>query len=175
MEKYIAYLRAINVGGSKIHKMDALRNLFDSFGLQDVQTYIQSGNVIFASPQQDSGSLESELESKLKAALGYRLEIFLRTWAENEKIAKQTLFKIGKTDTLHIVFLKEKVGKKTEKELLAFNSKADEFAVHGREIFNLRHDRDASIFSNALIEKLLKAPATTRNWNTIYKISEKYN
>jgi uncharacterized protein (DUF1697 family) len=84
------------------------------------------------------------------------------------------IFKIDKTDTLYIVFLKKKIDKKTEKELLALNSKADKFAVHGREIFNLRHDRDPSIFSNAFIEKLLKNPATTRNWNTIYKITEKY-
>jgi uncharacterized protein (DUF1697 family) len=75
---------------------------------------------------------------------------------------------------LHVVFLKEKVDKKAEKELFALNSKADEFAVHGREIFNLRRDKDKSIFSNAFIEKMIKGPATTRNWNTILKISEKY-
>ncbi len=174
MKKYIAYLRAINVGGSRIIKMDDLRKIFTSFDLQDVQTYIQTGNVIFASHPRDSSSLEAELKSKLKAALGYPVEIFLRTWAENTKLAKQTTFNVGKDDTLHIAFLKEKIDKNTEKELLALNSKADEFAVHGREIFNLRHDKDKSIFSNTLIEKLIKAPATTRNWNTIYKIVEKF-
>jgi len=174
MEKYVAYLRAINVGGSKIIKMDDLRSMFTSFGLQDVQTYIQTGNVIFASPQRDSGSLESELETKLKATLGYPIEIFLRTWAENEKLAKQVFFTTGKTDTLHIVLLKEKISATTKKELLAFTSQAEEFAVHGREIFNLRHDKDKSIFSNAFIEKIIKASATTRNWNTINKIVEKF-
>ena len=47
MEKYVAFLRAINVGGQAIIKMDDLRKMFESFGLQNVQTYIQTGNVIF--------------------------------------------------------------------------------------------------------------------------------
>jgi len=46
--------------------------------------------------------------------------------------------------------------------------------VNGSEVYNLRRDKDASIFSSNLIEKILKAPATTRNWNTICKIAEKY-
>lgn len=83
MEKYAAYLRAVNVGGSKIIKMEDLRKSFTSFGMRDVQTCISR-----------------------------------------------------KDETLHIAFLKEKPDKKTAQSILAFKSKADEFAVHGREIFN---------------------------------------
>lgn len=174
MKKYVAYLRAINVGGTSIIKMDDLRRMFESFGFSNVQTCIQSGNVIFASSQWDGGSLETKLESRLEEALGWKVGVFIRTWEENDKLAKQSLFEVGKDETLHIVFLREKPPKQTEQNLLSFNSPADEFAAKGREIYNLRCDRDKSVFSNNFIEKIVKAPATTRNWNTICKIAEKY-
>jgi uncharacterized protein (DUF1697 family) len=89
-------------------------------------------------------------------------------------IANQRLFKLRGDDTLHIVFLREKLDKKTGQAFMSHNSKADEFAVKGREVYNLRHDREQSVFTNNFIEKILKAPTTTRNWNTICKIAEKY-
>jgi uncharacterized protein (DUF1697 family) len=58
--------------------------------------------------------------------------------------------------------------------LAAFNSPADEFTIKGREAYNLRRDREASVFSNQFIEKTLKVPATTRNLNTLRKIVEKF-
>jgi uncharacterized protein (DUF1697 family) len=57
---------------------------------------------------------------------------------------------------------------------MEFNSKVDDFTVKGREVYNLRRDRGKSVFSNNFIEKVLKTPATTRNWTTICKIAQKY-
>jgi len=171
MTKYVAFLRAINVGGTKIIKMDNLRKMFESFGFDNVQTYIQTGNVIFES--QDTPNLEAQIENQLAAALGYRVEIFLRSMDEISKIVQQTRFKPKEADTLHIVFLRGKSAKTLADKLGQYNSPADEFAAIGREVYNLRHDRDQSIFSNSFIEKIFGA-ATTRNMTTLRKIFEKY-
>ena len=172
MQKYVAFLRAINVGGTKIIKMADLKRMFESFGLSNVQTYIQSGNVIFevnASP-----NLEAKIEAQLEKALGYKVETFLRTMDELVKIAGKPAFEPQGDETLHIAFLRQRVEKPSERELLSLRSEADDFVVKGREVYNLRRDRDKSVFSNNLIEKILKVPATTRSLTTVRKIAEKY-
>ncbi|RJP48394.1 MAG: DUF1697 domain-containing protein [Anaerolineaceae bacterium] len=174
MKKYIAFLRAINVGGTKIIKMDNLKKIFESFGFANVQTYIQSGNVVFET--KESAMLEAKIEEQLEQALGYKVEVFLRTMDELAKIASQPAFEPRGDETLHVVFLRKSqdANHKSKQELLSFRSEADDFAVKGREVYNLRRDRDKSVFSNNFIEKSLKESNTTRNLTTLRKITEKY-
>lgn len=171
MTKYVALLRAVNVGGTKVIKMDELRKIFGSFGLANVQTFIQSGNVIFET--RASPTLEARLEKQLEIALGYRTIVFLRSMAEIENIVNQNRFKPAENETLHVVFLRKTPPKSQIETLKQYNSTADEFAVIGREVYNLRHDRDRSIFTNNFVEKIFDK-ATTRNMTTIKKILEKY-
>jgi len=159
------------LGGTKIIKMDDLRKIFESFGLNNVQTYIQTGNVIFEA--KESPTLETKIETQLEEALGYRVEVFLRSMAEIESIVNQNHFEPKEEDALHIVFLREKPATALVDALKQYNSPADEFAVIGREVYNLRHNRDKSVFSNNFIEKIFGA-ATTRNSTTLRKIYEKY-
>src|SRR4030095_12113038 len=70
MPRYVAFLRAINVGGH-IVKMDQLRKLFTQLGFTDVETFIASGNVLFSSSSKSGPALEKKIEKHLKAALGY--------------------------------------------------------------------------------------------------------
>lgn len=174
MKKYIAFLRAINVGGAKIIKMEDLKKMFESFGCLNVQTYIQSGNVIFEA--KESAGLEAKIEAQLEKALGYKVETFLRTMDEAAKIASRPAFEPKDGETLHIVFLRKSRGvkKESEQNLLSFKSEADDFAMRGSEVYNLRRDRDKSVFSNQFIEKILNAEGTTRNLTTLRKIVEKY-
>ena len=106
MTKYVAFLRAINVGGTKIIKMDDLRKMFESFGLSNVQTFIQSGNVIFETTAKSTTTLEDKLEKQLEKALGYYVEIFIRSMAEIGKIVDQKHFEPKAEDTIHVVFLR---------------------------------------------------------------------
>jgi uncharacterized protein (DUF1697 family) len=168
---YVAFLRAVNVGGTKIIKMDNFRKMFDSFGFGNVQTYIQSGNVIFEA--RAAPSLEAKIEKQLEKTLGHKTEVFVRSMEEIERIADQNRFKPGESETLNVVFLWEESAKSQIETLKQYNSAADEFAVIGREVYNLRHDRDRSVFSNNFIEKIFNT-ATTRNITTIKKILEKY-
>ena len=174
MTKYVAFLRAINVGGHTIIKMTDLKQMFESLSLENVQTYIQSGNVIFESAEDDTASLEAQIESQVEKATGYKTKLFVRTLRDVQSIAHNSPFTAKADETVHIGFLKEKPDKKHQEVLLSFRSDADDFAVKGLEVYNLRHDREKSIFSNNFIEKVLKIPATTRNMTVIKKIGEKY-
>ena len=174
MIKYIAFLRAINVGGHTIIKMTDLKQIFEACGLENVQTYIQSGNVIFESNKDDTTSLENEIASQVEKATGYKTQLFVRTIREVQSIASKSPFTAKADETVHVAFLKEKPDKKQQKVLLSLRSDADDFAVKGREVYNLRYDREKSIFSNNFIEKILKVPGTTRNMTVIRKIADKY-
>jgi uncharacterized protein (DUF1697 family) len=174
MKKYIAFLRAINVGGTKIIKMEDLKKHFESFGCINVQTYINSGNVIFEA--KESAVLEEKIEKQLEKALGYKVETFLRTMDEVAEIVSKPAFEPQGDETQHVVFLRNRqsVDKKSEQNLLSLRSEADDFVIKGSEVYNLRRDRDASIFSNNFIEKTLKVEGTSRNINTLRKVVEKY-
>ena len=76
MSRYIAFLRAINVGGHTV-TMDRLRALFTSLGFTRVETFIASGNVIFDTPSRSPTKLESNIEQHLQLALGYEVRTFL--------------------------------------------------------------------------------------------------
>ncbi len=174
MKKHIAFLRAINVGGTKIIKMEDLRRMFESFGCINTQTYIQSGNVIFEA--KESATLEEKIEKHLEATLGYKVETFLRTMDAVTQIARKPAFEPQGDETLHVVFLRnrQRVDKKSEQNLLSLRSEADDFIIQGSEVYNLRRDREKSIFSNNFIEKTLKVEGTTRNITTLRKIAEKH-
>jgi uncharacterized protein (DUF1697 family) len=79
VKRYIAFLRAVNVGGTTIIKMNDLKQMFESFGLENVETYIQTGNVIFDSDKSKASVLEKQIENQLAEVLGKRIRLFVRT------------------------------------------------------------------------------------------------
>lgn len=174
MTKYVAFLRAINVGGTSIIKMSDLKQIFESLGLEHVQTYIQSGNVIFESDEDNAASLEAQIEDQVEKVTGFKTKLFVRTLRDVQSIAQKSPFTAQAEQTVHVAFLKEKPDKKHQEALLALRSQADDFAVKGREVYNLRRDRETSVFSNNFVEKILKVAGTTRNMTVIKKISEKF-
>jgi uncharacterized protein (DUF1697 family) len=171
--KYVAFLRAINVGGNAIIKMADLKKMFEAAGLENVQTYIQSGNVIFESDQ-DPDALEKQIEHLLEKAAAYRIHVFVRTMREVQAIAEKSPFTAKDSEMVYVTFLEEKPDKKSQQALLSFKSDTDDFAFKGRELYNLRRDREKSVFSGNFVEKHLKMSATTRNMITIAKIVAKY-
>ena len=171
--KYVAFLRAINVGGNAIIKMSDLKKMFESAGMENVQTYIQSGNVIFESDE-DTDTIAKQLERQLENAARYKIELFVRTMREVQYIAEKSPFHPKDGETAYVTFLSKKPDKKSQQALLAFKSEADDFVFKKRELYNLRRDRENSVFSGNFVERILKMPATTRNLTTITKIVEKY-
>jgi uncharacterized protein (DUF1697 family) len=109
MPRYIAFLRAINVGGHTV-KMEVLRRHFEVLGLSDAETFIASGNVIFETTAKNTRLLEKKIEEQLRTALGYEVATFIRTAAELAAIAKYQPFAAAAMKTaqaLNIAFLAE--------------------------------------------------------------------
>ena len=171
--KYVAFLRAINVGGNAIIKMSDLKQLFEAARLENVQTYLQSGNVIFES-EEGVESLVKQIERQLENAAKYKIHVFVRTMRQVQLIAEKAPFTAKAEETVFVAFLDKKPNKKTQQAVLSFKSEADDFAFKSHELYNLRHDRETSVFSSTFIEKILKMPTTTRNLTTITKIVEKF-
>ncbi len=177
-ELYIAFLRAINVGGHNV-KMDDLRNRFKSLGFQKVETFIASGNVIFEGLTENAQSLEKQIESFLHKSLGYQVTTFIRSASELVKIANYQPFPITERaeegSSLYIAFLPTIPSDQAQQKLMDFRTPVDEFHVHGREIYWLCRTRmSESTFSGNLLEKTVGMPATLRNSTTVRKLAAKY-
>ncbi len=176
MPKYVALLRAINVGGHTV-KMDHLRSLFEAVGLANVETFIASGNVIFDSRSKDTAALERKIEKHLQETLGYEVKTFIRSVADLATVANYKPFSESEQGRylLYIGFVAAKPGGQVKQKLLSFAGELDDFHIHGRELYWLCRTRMSdSKFSGALAEKILGMRATFRNSTTIKKLAAKY-
>ena len=174
MQRYIAFLRAINVGGHTV-KMDQLRALFVSLDLVGVETFIASGNVIFESQATDVRALERQIERHLQTALGYAVATFIRSAAELAAVAQYQPFAAAEANSLYVAFLPAAPASAAEQKLLAFRTAIDDFHIHEREVYWLcRTKMSESTFSGALLEKAIGMPATMRNITTIKRLAAKY-
>jgi uncharacterized protein (DUF1697 family) len=179
MPKYVAFLRAINVGGHTV-KMDYLRTLFEGLGFSKVETFIASGNVIFDSTSKSTKALEQKIESCLLKALGYEVTTFIRSTAELADIAQHKPFPDSDLNAaghaLYIGFMANEPSAKAEKALLSLVTKTDHFSLKGREVYwLLRTKFSDSRISGALLAKTLGMPATLRNATTVKKLAAKYS
>lgn len=177
MPRYIAFLRAINVGGHTV-KMDKLRALFESLGYSRVETFIASGNVVFESKSGDAQALQRSIEALLRRSLGYEVATFIRTDAEIAAIAQYKPFAnlaLKSARALNVAFLAKPLPDEVTKALMRLKTDIDEFHVHGREVYWLcRKKQSESSFSNALFERTLKIQTTFRGFNTIVRLAAKY-
>jgi uncharacterized protein (DUF1697 family) len=180
MAKYIAFLRAINVGGHTV-KMDYLRQLFGEMGFSEVETFIASGNVIFEAEgeDEDTAGLERQIAEYLEKRLGYGVATFIRTPAEVAMAAECRPFAAEELEAdgnvVYVGFLGERPGEAAIEKLRAFNNEVDEFRVNGREVYWLaRRKMGESKFSGGQLEKALGMAATVRNVTTVRKLAAKY-
>ena len=177
MTRYIAFLRAINVGGHTV-KMDYLRQLFESLGFSNVETFIASGNVLFETDSNNEHALEKKIEARLNETLGYEVATFIRSDAELKAIANYKPFPQSQLDAavaFNVALLKESVDEKSRQKVMALRTTIDEFHFHERELYWLcKKKQSESTFSNAVLEKTMGGPSTIRGWITVQKIAAKY-
>jgi len=172
--KYVAFLRAINVGGHTV-KMDHLRTLFEELEFSNVETFIASGNVIFSSAAKNTGALEKKIAEYLKKNLGYEVDTFLRTIQEVAELEKRSPFTADKKEKdVYVAFLHETPNVTATSALMALKNKLNDFAILDREVYWLRLNKDDSIFLKNSLDKILKMSATVRNLTTIHKLAEKH-
>lgn len=173
MPRYVAFLRAINVGGRNV-KMDTLRRLFESMKLRDVETFIASGNVMFDSPSKDPVALEQRIERHLARELDYEVATFLRTPAELTEIVAHEPFPsdpLAPGHVLWIGFFRSAPAGDGQRKLDAFHTENDDFHLHERELYwRRRRTGIESLASGARLEKAL-GPLTMRNVTTVRKLA----
>ena len=175
--RYIAFLRAINVGGHTV-KMDRLRDLFVELGFTGVETYIASGNVIFETRAKDPAKLEAKIEKALHAVLGFEVAAFLRTPAELEALTQHPAFpeaELAQAGAYCVGMLKAPLTKEQQKTLKGLETEQDSFALNGKEIYWLCQVRQSeSKFSNNLFERKVGVVSTFRGISTLQKMVKKY-
>lgn len=178
MPRYIAFLRAINVGG-RVVKMERLRQAFSEIGLFNIETFIASGNVIFESQSTNEEPLCKKIETQLARKLGYKVDTFLRNEAGLREIAQHQPFKAGEMKgadrTVYVAFLSAAPPAAAKTKLMNLRGEVDDFQLHGREVYWLlrRKTMSESLFSGALLEKTLGMSATMRNFNTVTRLAAK--
>jgi uncharacterized protein (DUF1697 family) len=177
MTRYVAFLRAINVGGHVV-KMEDLRAHFELLKFTSVQTFIASGNVIFETTRKDAVVLCAMIESSLHKVLGYEVATFLRTESEVAAIARYRPFSdsaIASALTFCVGFLAAPLSAEAQQKALALKTEMDDLHFHGGEFYWLSRQRQSeSKFSNAVFERALGVRATFRGMNTVQKLSAKY-
>jgi len=176
MSVFVAMLRGVNVGGHNKIKMDALRLLCESLKLRDVQTHIQSGNVIFRSEERDADVLSRRIQKRIESLFGFRPEVILRTPAELKSVIARNPFTKRRNinpKSLLITFLAGSPSAEGCEKLLSLETAPDELRVDGRELYTYYPSGMARPkVPWATIERILKVSGTGRNWITVNKLLE---
>ena len=177
MTIYIALIRGINVGGKNIVKMAELRHMFGTMGFERVQTYIQSGNVLFESEENEE-SLRKCIEQQIEVTFGFSIAVVLRTVKEMELISSSCPFseralleakETAEGEILYVSLLAEALSQEVINRISSFEYENEEYQIKGRDIYLLFHRSIRnSKFANNL--QKLDVPSTIRNWKTINKL-----
>jgi len=173
MPQFIALLRGVNVGGRAIVPMAALRDLFGELGFVNVQTLLQSGNVVFDADRTTPAAAQAAIEAALFTRFKKEIRVILRSRKDLANVVARNPFpKAARDDPSHLVvfFLAAKPSASATKSLARLNP-AEPFRLDGSSLFiHYGAGIGTSKFTGAVIEKTLATPGTARNWNTITKL-----
>lgn len=176
MITYISLLRGINVGGNKKIKMDSLRDGFSSLGYTNIKTYIQSGNILFCSKEEDKTKLEREISSMIMDKYGFDVPVLVLNSYELNEVINNNPFSDSNNynkDFIHITFLSNEVKEINYKEIESKKESEDEYKIINKAIYlYLQKGYGNTKIHNNFFEKLLKTQATTRNWKTCLELFE---
>ena len=174
METYIAILRGINVSGQKKIKMAELREHLAELKYEALQTYIQSGNILFQSQPVEESMFEQEITDKIKEKYGFDVPVMVRTLSDWKRIHAENPFTevpVEEYNRLFVAFLDQEPKPANEEVLKGMQFETEEFVMAGREVYYYcRNGAGRAKLSNNLLEKKLKVSATSRNFKTVEKL-----
>lgn len=167
---YLALLRGINVGGNNKLAMKDLAALFAELGCEGVQTYIQSGNVVFRAPEALARQVPERVSGAIAERFGLSVPIVLRSSAELAEVAAHNPYAGVDCDPklLMVMFLADCPRPEQVAGLDPDRSPPDTFVVRGREVYLHYPGGGArSKLTNAYFDSRLKTVGTMRNWRTV--------
>lgn len=172
--QYLALLRGINVGGNNIIKMSDLKTCFQSMGLTDVLTYIQSGNVLFKSADKDKAKLTTKIEAGLTERFRYEARLVVVTHKQLKQAVEEAPRGFGKSPDkfrYDVIFLKEPLTPKEAMKSISVKEGVDN-AYAGKGV--LYFSRLISKATQSHLTRIIGMPVyrsmTIRNWNTTTKL-----
>ena len=176
MTTYISILRGINVSGQRKIKMADLKEVYVSLGFQKVETYIQSGNVIFCCEQADEKKLVQKIELAIRTVFGFDVPVQVLELSKLKKVYAGNPFVNDRhkdISVLHVTFLAHEPDSDLLKRIETDPKSADEFIVAGTVIYLFcPNGYGRTKLTNTFFETKLKIRATTRNWKTVTKLVE---
>lgn len=174
MTVWIALLRGINVGRHRKLPMAALKALAGDLGLYKAVTHVQSGNLVFSSPEKERRAVEALLSREIEGRFGFDVGVIARSAAEWDAAIAANPFPqaAGQPKTLHAFFLAYPADAGATGRLAAYPRADEQFAIVGETLYLLTPSGIGRSKFGAAVERLLGVPATARNWNSVLKISE---
>jgi uncharacterized protein (DUF1697 family) len=175
MTVYVSMLRAVNVGGSGRIKMEPLREAYESLGLRDARSLLQSGNVLFRSGIKSREQLSRRIMQEIDRRFGLEVEVLIRTLAEIESIFERSPILSPRADLgkLLVMFLSKVPDARAQAALLKWHKGPEMLEIRGPEVYLYYPDGvGRSKLSTAVIESHLDTSGTARNWNTLTKLLE---
>ncbi|HET8859960.1 DUF1697 domain-containing protein [Marivirga sp.] len=176
MNTKIAILRGINVGGKRKILMADLKELMGNLDYHNIQTYIQSGNVIFNTVEKlPNKEIGENIEKAILKQFDLEVPVIVMSLEEiKNAIAKNPFYKAdADINKLHLTFLNEVPDQDKRVHIESLDYAPDQFKIIGQNAFIYCEDSyHKSKLTNDFFEKKLKVKATTRNWKTVLKLCE---
>lgn len=166
-----ALLRGINLGPNKRIAMADLRQIVESLGHTDVETYLQSGNVVFT--PKGKGDHAARLSAAIAERIGHDVAVVLRTAEELEEVVAANPYPVDDPTKVVVAFLDREVelGQLELGDLAPYLP--DELTLHGREIYvSVPNGQGRSKLMEALVKRRLPVTVTVRNWRTVEALAE---
>jgi uncharacterized protein (DUF1697 family) len=171
MTSYLALLRGINVSGRNGIRMPALRDSVSRLGFRDVETYLQSGNVVFRTGKTDEATLAATIKAVIAQDFGHEVPVLVLSSADLGRIANSNPLwpKAGGEETLfHCTFLFQPVSPDIFQALKLPVTAGERAVLVGRTVLlHCPHGYGKTKLSNNFFERALGVAATTRNWRTV--------
>lgn len=171
-EFQVSLLRGINVGGHNRISMARLREIYEQLGCREVSTYVQSGNVIFAS-MDDPAVISARAEAVLEAEMGSSIHVLSRAHTDLGRIVAEDPYPDAEPTQHHVVFLSAPARPKGLASLATSAADGEALVAGNGEIhLFLPNGLGRSRIPLALTERILGVVPTTRNWRTVRALHE---
>ncbi|QRM88290.1 DUF1697 domain-containing protein [Lacinutrix sp. WUR7] len=171
MKTYVALLRGINVGGHKKVPMAILRELLTKAGLLNVQTYIQSGNIVLQSSKENTRVIEDKIHKAIQSHFQFEVPVLVKTKQELESVFENSPFDEVKKIKSYFILLQDTPSKELIEDASKKEYKTEEFKITNACIYLYNEaGYGKSEFNANYFERVLKTAATARNYNTMVKL-----
>lgn len=173
MGRYVAFLRAVNVGARRV-AMATARRVLEDLGYQEVASYVNSGNLLF-STMGETEKLESKIRPSLESEFGFELTTFVRTAKEVHNLVDDKPFSLASQDTHFVLLPLKRMSANEQKAVLEMANEHDELLISGRDVHWLIHGKstETTLGPKHWARALPGNPTTARNMKMLSRLADR--